>query len=755
MTHRFCPRPLNRKDETFFPKPSILLIENRVVKNALFKDFYMIFPRYIILKTVFPFLCLFFVLNSASFGQAIRPITVSNALAREDDDGSHNAEIGFRINFYGKYYDNVWVNNNGNITFDAPLSAFSPYLIQQNSLPMFAPFFADVDTRYYGDVTRYGKNTLDIGSGNLRNIFCVNWIDVGFYASRNGQPLPIDQTILNSFQLIIIDRSDIRPGDFDLEYNYDKVKWEAGTASRADSCGLGGDSTASMGWSNGTTDFYSHEGSLQAGAFLDAGPKSLIHSRLNSTVDGRYVFTVRNGVVRIKNFLRDTAFTISNLFEPGDFAGTIQAPLVPDPRFRLAVVYKDFILDSLGNLTVSPNEKLDNETQPQYLTVIGHYVNSTDTLYDTAVITVNIIEISNEDLISNQSFTIPENSSPGTAVGTIALNIPPAVAALSVLGTLPPAFNLNLTTRNLIVATGAKLDYEITPVYTFKLIAKTPELKADTALISISLIRNRPPQIRVAPDTTIKETDILRLLISATDPDGDTVRISAGHGLPTGSWVVDSGNGRGTFFWKPGCDISGKFTMRAGATDHHFYDSISIGVDVRVVNFPPVFAPISDQGAVAGEMVRIVVSATDPCIGGTTPTLSVSCRLSGYTFETHGDGTGIFGWKASNNTGSYPIIFYASNGFATAGDTVILSVNKSGSLILTAQPKSSRIYVMPAGNYAGTLLGSDSILYCAPPGTYWFEVEAECFRSMRLPMEIKADSTRVRRRNGRRDGGYT
>lgn len=236
------------------------------------------------------YFCLFFIFYALSFGQAIRPISVSEALIRVDDSGSEMAALGFQINFNGINYNNVWVNNNGNLTFSDALATYTPYTIQQNSTPMFAAFFADVDTRNYGDVTRYGTGTLQIAPGNTRNIFCVNWINVGCYGVSNS-------AIVNSFQMIIIDRSDIAPGDFDLEYNYDKITWEAGTASGGNTSGLGGSTTASMGWSNGTNTYYSHPGSLTAGAFLDAGPRSLINNRLNSNVNGRYLFSVRNGIV--------------------------------------------------------------------------------------------------------------------------------------------------------------------------------------------------------------------------------------------------------------------------------------------------------------------------------------------------------------------------------------------------------------------------------------------------------------------------
>jgi hypothetical protein len=248
------------------------------------------------------------------------------------------------------------------------------------------------------------------------------------------------------------------------------------------------------------------------------------------------------------------------------------------------------------------------------------------------------------------------------------------------------------------------------------------------------------PDFLAHGDTAVDQNTELALTVEARDPDGAVPQLYL-VSAPEGARFVDNGNGSGTFFWKPGCDVAGDFTLRAGATDHYLADSISVGVDVRVVNFPPVFAPVRDISAVPGEMVHILVSAADKCIGSIIPALSVSCGLTGYTFETRGDGTGLFGWKAGSDTGSYPIVFWATNGFATASDTVILSINKTGSVILTTQPKGARIYAMPSGCHAGTYLGCDSAVYSTRPGTYWFEVQASGFRSERIFCEIKPDST--------------
>ena len=46
---------------------------------------------------------------------------------RNDDGSSPLQDLGFNINFFGNRRSSAYVNNNGNITFDAALSTFTPF----------------------------------------------------------------------------------------------------------------------------------------------------------------------------------------------------------------------------------------------------------------------------------------------------------------------------------------------------------------------------------------------------------------------------------------------------------------------------------------------------------------------------------------------------------------------------------------------------------------------------------------------------
>ncbi len=225
-----------------------------------------------------------------AFGQ-IRSFTGfdANTLARNDDGSTGLVNIGFNANFFGTTYTQLFVNNNGNLTFDNALSTFTPFGLSGTSRVIIAPFFGDVDTR------ASDSNEVTYGTGTLggHNAFAANYINVGVF-----EQLPIH----NSFQVVLVDRSDIAAGAFDFEFNFTTINWETGQASGGNSLGLGGNS-ARVGYSNGSTTSFELAGSGVNGAFLDSNLVSgLIHNSLGTpfdgaTMNGRYDFSVRNGTV--------------------------------------------------------------------------------------------------------------------------------------------------------------------------------------------------------------------------------------------------------------------------------------------------------------------------------------------------------------------------------------------------------------------------------------------------------------------------
>ena len=227
-----------------------------------------------------------------AFAAAIRPGFDANTLAANDDGSTGLVNLGFsgdgKIKFFTFETTSTYVNNNGNISFDLPLAAFTPVDLSMANRQIIAPFFADVDTRFTGSEVTYGTGTVD-----GRDAFGVNWVMV----DCNGQA-SANTGLFNDFQLILIERYDTGPMNFDIELNYDTINWEAGVASGGDAMTCLGGNTAIVGYSDGGANTFQFPGSDVDGAFLDSGPAvtSLIQNSLNSGELGRYIISVRNGI---------------------------------------------------------------------------------------------------------------------------------------------------------------------------------------------------------------------------------------------------------------------------------------------------------------------------------------------------------------------------------------------------------------------------------------------------------------------------
>lgn len=91
-------------------------------------------------------------------GQGVEATCQADEVAPNDDGSGPEVMLPFTIDFHGRQFSSLWVNNNGNVTFAGPLSAFTPVPFDALGVPMVAAWFADVDTRGAGSQpVRYGS----------------------------------------------------------------------------------------------------------------------------------------------------------------------------------------------------------------------------------------------------------------------------------------------------------------------------------------------------------------------------------------------------------------------------------------------------------------------------------------------------------------------------------------------------------------------------------------------------------------------
>ncbi|MGJ8545255.1 MAG: nidogen-like domain-containing protein [Sulfitobacter sp.] len=224
--------------------------------------------------------------GAAGFGE--------NILAANDDRSTGEIDISpiFQdgLNFFGREFTSLWVNNNGSVTFNGPRGTFTPTSITgNNNNPEITPFFADVDTRGGTAPISPGGNSTgtnlvyyDFDAANDR--FIVTWDDVGYFSSET------DKT--NAFQLILSDRGN---GDFDIEFRYEDVDWTTGGASGGTN-GLGGTpARAGFTASTGNPNAYFE---LPASGDENA-LRNLENAEGNTGMVGIWQFSVRSGDIDV------------------------------------------------------------------------------------------------------------------------------------------------------------------------------------------------------------------------------------------------------------------------------------------------------------------------------------------------------------------------------------------------------------------------------------------------------------------------
>ncbi|MBK7027807.1 MAG: cadherin repeat domain-containing protein [Bacteroidales bacterium] len=137
---------------------------------------------------------------------------------------------------------------------------------------------------------------------------------------------------------------------------------------------------------------------------------------------------------------------------------------------------------------------MNSSSNPLYSLIVKVTDNGTGSLFDDAVITINVLPATNlPPVISNQTFSINENSPNGTTVGIVVASDPNAGQLFSYVilsGNTGGVFAINSATGKIIVTNSSLLNYESIPSYSLSVKVTdnaTVPLSA-TATITVNLI---------------------------------------------------------------------------------------------------------------------------------------------------------------------------------------------------------------------------------------------------------------------------
>ncbi len=193
--------------------------------------------------------------------------------------------------------------------------------------------------------------------------------------------------------------------------------------------------------------------------------------------------------------------------------------------------------------------------------------------------------------------------------------------------------------------------------------------------IIVSGAGDSPPVLAAIGAKTIAEGTSTNYPISATDPNGDTILLSAT--LPAFGTLNLPTSGAGTvtttFTLAPGLSDAGSYTGTVTATANGLVDSETFNITVTAsANLVPTITAPPTATVNEGQLLTFTVSASD---GDNDPlTLTAVSLPSGATFLDNGNGTGAFSWTPNfTQAGSFTVVFNVSdgNGGTNSATTVI------------------------------------------------------------------------------------
>jgi len=183
---------------------------------------------------------------------SVVPFNNSEAPDYRNDDASTTAiALPFSFDLYGTLQNEVYINNNGNLSFGGGYMSFVASGFPINNFPMVAAYWSDVDTRGLNSGLVYYKVT--------DHEMVVRYNGVGFFAMQDS--------LLNDFQIIISDgESTLIPNGQNISFCYGDMQWA--TSGQ----GFGG-SPANVGANAGNgvnaaqIGFFQTEGNAYDGAY--------------------------------------------------------------------------------------------------------------------------------------------------------------------------------------------------------------------------------------------------------------------------------------------------------------------------------------------------------------------------------------------------------------------------------------------------------------------------------------------------------
>ena len=305
------------------------------------------------------------------------------------------------------------------------------------------------------------------------------------------------------------------------------------------------------------------------------------------------------------------------------------------------------------------------------------FIASDGFLADSQAVLITVDEAGNQRpvLAAIADASVPEGGNLNFAVtATDADSTTPTLLAIN----LPP----NAAFTNNLDGTGTfdfSPDFDQEGVYPVTFIATDGSL-ADSQVVQITVNgTNLAPVLNTIADESLTEGDSVVVTITATDPDGNTIELTADN-LPLNADLTDNGDGSGVFRFKPDYTQAGDYTVTFIASDGLLADSQDVSITVLDAgNQPPTLTVFNDTTIFEGDSLSVLITAVD--LDGQMPILSAIDLPTGAVFTDSLNGVGLFEFTPTyTQSGVYSIRFIASDGVLADTQTVVVTVTDLGNM---------------------------------------------------------------------------
>jgi len=204
-----------------------------------------------------------------------------------------------------------------------------------------------------------------------------------------------------------------------------------------------------------------------------------------------------------------------------------------------------------------------------------------------------------------------------------------------------------------------------------------PATGSERVIITVQQGANMPPVLAYIGSKQVTEAQTLSFNVSASDPNGTIPILYTGR-LPRNAAFVDSGNGRGLFTFTPDYAQQGIKEVTFYASDGKLVDYENVLIQVKDAgNQFPILDSIGAKSVTEGDTLAFSISAVDP--DSTVPTLHAVGLPVNATFVDYHDGGGVFTFTPGFfQSGTYDLIFFASDGTLADSEAVVITVNDAG-----------------------------------------------------------------------------